>query len=115
MMLKAEREKQDWYDREHSKFTQKINSLKSLNEQLNCRINDQSTADEELINANANLETATSQLMTLRNDFDNLNKQCLHLESHNARLQTELNQSQTALVDCADEEKAKFEDKVIAL
>ena len=114
-MLKNDREKHDWFDREHSKFTQKINSLKALNDQLNSRINDQSTAEEELSNANVNLETATSQLMTLRNDFDHLNKQCLQLESHNTRLQTELKQSQTALVDCADQEQAKFEDKVIAL
>jgi len=55
------------------------------------------------------------ELTGLKDDFEHVSKQCNLMEAANSRLSVELKQAQTLLIDIADQERAKYEDKIISL
>ena len=112
---RMEREKIEWCDRQHGHYQMKINSLKSLNDQLNQRLITVKKTEEELLIVSDELAAAKMSNQTIRQDFEVLSKQLAQTENYKQSLQSELKTTQNNLVDNIESERNRLDDRLIQL
>ena len=91
----------------------KINSLKSLNDNLNQRLNQVKRTEEELLAVTDELAKAKQVNQTIRQDCETLSVQLKQTETHKQSLQSELKNTQHNLVDNIENERTRLDDRII--
>ena len=112
---KMERDKAEWCDRQLAHYTMKINSLKSLNDNLNQRLNQVKRTEEELLAVTDELAKAKQVNQTIRQDCETLSVQLKQTETHKQSLQSELKNTQHNLVDNIENERTRLDDRIIQM
>lgn len=110
MLMHLEQEKQEYFDREHAKFAQRMKSLTKMNDSLSRTLMEKHSTDEALHLCQNELQSTHHALQQCREEIESLKHQNCVLEEQNQRLQAELKQAQTAMIDLADQERSKIED-----